>query len=394
MRSARNYLALLFVLFICLSSFGCHGSVAKSDAGSDAEKSASAPRSSARQDSGLVELEEGEVASVRVEEVQEQMLPSSLSATGKVQFNEDRMARILAPVSGQVQQLAVKIGDVVEHGQTLFSISSREVAAAFTEHRGNHKDMALAEKTYVMTKALFEHEAASRRALDEAESDLAKAKARVAQTEEALRVLGFDVSGDDSGGAPNSRIPVKAALGGKVIERAVTEGQFVQADSNALLIIADLSTVWVLADIFERDLHLIQVGQRAEVTTAAYPDQRFVANVSRINDVVDPATRTVKVRFLVSNQGGRLKPEMFASVTLFLHRTEPALTLPAQAVFTEGDRNYIFVSEGERRFKRREVQIQPDAPGRLRVTSGLKAGEKVISEGVLLVRQLQMQQGA
>jgi len=190
----------------------------------------------------------------------------------------------------------------------------------------------------------------------------------------------------------SSRIPIRTPLSGTVIERHVTEGQFVQPDSNPLLTIADLSSVWVLADIFERDLHRVQVGQKAEVRTEAYPDNQFVARVSYISEVIDPATRTVKVRFLVSNPGPRLKPEMFAAVTLFLDESVRGLTVPVKAVFNESGRNFVYVRVTDREFARRQVEIAPDGAARLRISTGLKAGDKVVSDGALLLRQQEKQQ--
>jgi cobalt-zinc-cadmium efflux system membrane fusion protein len=302
------------------------------------------------------------------------------------------MARILAPVNGQVLQLGIKVGDMVHKGDTLFFMKSREVAAAVTEHLDSHKDLDLAEKTYAMTRDLFEHQAASRISLEQLESEVAKERARVARDEEALRVLGMEVHESDSYGDMSSRIPVRTSLSGTVIERHVTEGQFVQPDSNPLLTIADLSSVWVLADIFERDLHRVQVGQKAEVRTDAYPENQFVARVSYISEAIDPATRTVKVRFLVSNPGPRLKPEMFASVTLFLDESVRGLTVPVKAVFNESGRNFVYVRVTDRNFVRRQVEIEPDGPARLRISNGLKAGDKVVSDGALLLRQQEKQQ--
>jgi membrane fusion protein, heavy metal efflux system len=202
----------------------------------------------------------------------------------------------------------------------------------------------------------------------------------------------MEVHESDSYGDMSSRIPIRTSLSGTVIERHVTEGQFVQPDSNPLLTIADLSSVWVLADIFERDLHRVQVGQKAEVRTEAYPENQFMARVSYINEVIDPATRTVKVRFLVSNPGAKLKPEMFASVTLFLDESIRGLTVPAKAVFNEAGRNFVYVRVMDREFARRQVEIAPDGAARLRISNGLKAGDKVVSDGALLLRQQEKQQ--
>jgi len=353
-----------------------------SSAVAEAEEGAQSKANSKSSDT-TVKLEPGMMANIKLEQLSEKVLPSTLTATGKVNFNEDQMARILAPVAGQVINLRAKVGDSVAKGQDLFYINSREAAAAISEYLENRKDLELAEKHFALTKDLYDHQATSLVSLQQAEGDLAKAKARDARSVKVLQVLGLNPNETEM----EARISVKTPLNGKVVERSVTEGQFVQPDSNPLMIIADLASLWVLADIYENDLHRIRVGQKAEVTTAAYPDERFMATISRISDVVDPTTRTVKVRFLVSNPAARLKPEMFASVKIFLNEAGTALTLPAGAVFTENGNNYVYVQTGTNEFTRRPVEVSPDPSGRLRVVSGLKAGENVVSERAILVHQ-------
>jgi cobalt-zinc-cadmium efflux system membrane fusion protein len=384
-----------FIVVLCFGLMaGCDHELRTSNtpsASGETEKVVSDPRTAADPLSNVLKIDGPMMAQIKVERVGETLLPSLLVATGKVQFNDDQMARILTPVNGQVQQLGVKVGEAVQKNERLFFLKSREVAVAVTEHLEDHKDLDLAEKKYAMAKDLFEHRAVSHIALQQAESDLAKAKARVARTEEALRVLGLRVEENDLSSELSSLIPITAPLGGTVIERRVTDGQFVQPDSNPLLIIADLSSVWVLADIFERDLHRVHVGQRAEVRTEAYPEHRFLARVSRIGDVIDPATRTVKVRFLVSNPGALLKPEMFASVTLILDESAHGLTIPAKALFSEGGRNYVYLRSGELEFTRREVEIATEEFSRFRVTGGLKVGDQVVTQGAILLRQQEKQ---
>jgi cobalt-zinc-cadmium efflux system membrane fusion protein len=327
------------------------------------------------------------LANVHVEEVRAQAMGRTLTATGKVQFNEDQTARVLAPLPGQVLDLKVRVGDPVMKDQVLFSIKSREVAALVTDYHESQRDEDLAEKTYNMTKDLFEHQAASRISLQQAEGDLAKAKAHVARAEEALHVVGLD---PESG--LRSVVPVLSPLSGSVIERTLTPGQFVQADSTPLLTIADLMTVWVLVDVFERDIHEVHVGQKVQVTAVAYPDRRFTARVERINDKVDPDSRTLKVRLLVLNPNLLLKPEMFISASLDLGGSATGLTVPAQASFTEGDKSYLFVATGDRQFERRQIVAAPDGAGRLRVVSGVTSGDRVVTDGALLLRLRQTQQ--
>jgi cobalt-zinc-cadmium efflux system membrane fusion protein len=332
----------------------------------------------------------GEIASrLKWHVVSEKRLPRSLTVAGRVEFNEDQRARVLAPLAGQISELNVKVGDDVANGQVLFSLRSREVAQLMTEFIEIRRDLDLSEKTLAMTKDLFEHQAASRISLQQAENDVAKNKAKLARTRESLRLFGL-APPEELSAALDTPIAVKCPLGGTVVERSVTNGQFVQPESGPLLSVADMSTVWVLAEVFERDVRFVKPGLNGVVTTTAYPDSKFIAKVARLHDVVDNETRTVKVRFLVSNPDRNLKPEMFASVSLFLADSEPALTVPAAAVITEDGQNHVYVQAGEERVLKRRVELATEGGAELRVRSGLRAGDRVVAGGTLLVRQLEV----
>jgi len=245
-----------------------------SDAGDKAEAAAEAPPAGP---SGTLVVDEATAKAITVDGVQERTEDRTLSVAGKVQFDDARVARVLAPVSGQAVDVRVKVGDRIRKGDALFAINSREAAAALGELIESHKDLDLAEKTATMTEDLFDHQAASRIALQQAQNDLAKTRARVARGEEALRVLGLASQDDLS--RFNGRLPVVSPLSGTIIERRVTEGQFVQPDSTPLVVAADLGVVWVLGDVFERDLHLVAVGDKAVIAAAAYPGERFQGRV-------------------------------------------------------------------------------------------------------------------
>jgi cobalt-zinc-cadmium efflux system membrane fusion protein len=354
-----------------------------------AEASAVAPEAASAPAKGEipndVELDPAMLANIHIETVSFEPGRSQLNATGKVQFNDDRTVRILAPLPGQVIDFQARVGDAIQKDQVLFSIKSREVASLVTDYLESQRDLDLAQKTYNMNKDLFDHQAASRISVQQAESDLAKANTHVARGEEALRVLGIDPQEAVKDGGLRSLIPVRSPMAGTLIERNLTPGQFVQADSTPLLTVADLGTVWVMVDVFERDIHLIRVGQKVQVVAAAYPDRRFPASVERISDKVDPDSRTLKVRLLVSNPNVLLKPEMFITASLDLSEGGSAMTVPAGAAFTEDGKSYVYTAKSDRRFERRQIVAVPDAEGRLRVTSGLHAGERIVTDGAMLV---------
>jgi cobalt-zinc-cadmium efflux system membrane fusion protein len=333
-------------------------------------------------------LEPEKLSSIKIGAIAARELPRSLTVAGKVQFDEDRVARILAPVPGQVVAIHVKVGDVVRKGQPICAISSRDVAAAIADHAESHKDLDLARKTLSMTQDLFDHQAASRIALQQAENDYAKATSRVGRSDQELRVLGL--VDEDAIASFNGRLPVAAPINGVVIERHVNDGQFVQADSAPMLTIADPATVWVIGEIFERDLRFVAVGAMATIAAAAYPDERFTGRVDYVSAAIDPATRTAKVRASVPNPGARLKPEMFASVTLRLADVEHVLTVPARAVFVEDGKTFVYAAVGPDRFVRRAVDVGPNEGSECRIVGGLSAGDRVVVDGAILLRQEEM----
>ena len=347
--------------------------------------SQSAPDSQPADATRQVHIDPSMAASIKVAAVELKSVPRLLRAAGKVQFEENRLARVLAPVAGEVTGLRLKVGDQVRKDQTLFSLNSRDAAAALEDHVDAHRDLDLAEKTLAVTKDLFDHQAASQLSLEQAQNDVAKAKTKVNRTEAALVAIGLSAD-DAAGGAIDARVPVISPIAGAVIETKVTEGQYVQTDSTPLVTIADLSEVWVDADVFERDVHVVHVGESAVVTTTAYPDDQVRARVERISETLDPATRTIKVRFLVSNPTLRLKPEMFADVVLALESTEEAISVPTSAIFTDGDRLFVYVAIDNVTFARRSIEAVSESADRRRILRGLSPGDRVVVDGAVLLR--------
>ncbi|HYM23086.1 MAG TPA: efflux RND transporter periplasmic adaptor subunit [Vicinamibacterales bacterium] len=340
---------------------------------------------------GTVTVDDKMRAAITVATVTARESAGQLSLAGRVQFDEDRIARVLAPVAGQVVDLHVKVGDRVSKGQVLCAIASRDAASAVAEYVESQKDLELAEKTATMTEDLYQHEAASRIALQQAQNDLAKARSRVARTTEALRVLGLRADG--TGARSDGRVPILAPIAGAVIERKVTEGQFEQADATPMITVADASVVWVVGDVFERDLHLVSIGQSVSITATAYPGETFRGRIDYISDSIDPATRSAKIRVSVPNPGGRLKPEMFAAIAVDVvarGESQAVTTIPASAVFVEDGRSYVYAEIGARTFARRVIQVSPaegSGDSVRRVLDGLKAGDRIVVSGALLLRQ-------
>ena len=359
-------LAFAAIVSNVLFAAGCNAPAA-----SPPPETSASPKASGTGPADLV-MDDAALKSIKVETLGERPVSRTLTVAGKIQFDEDRIAHILAPLAGQVVDLRIKVGDAVSKGQTLCAINSRDATAAVGEHVESHKDLELAEKTAAMTQDLFDHQAASKIALQQAQSDLAKSKSRVARNEQALRVLGLATEADID--RFDGRVPVVSPIRGVVIERHVTDGQFVQSDSMPIMVVADLSTVWVVGDVFERDLSLVMNSDSTIITTTAFPGQQFTGRISYISDVIDPATRTAKIRVSVPNPRGRLKAEMFASIALDVGSSTPVLTVPPQAIFVDNGGRWVYVATMPGHFVRRSVDV-------------LKPGDRVVTDGGLLLRE-------
>lgn len=317
---------------------------------------------------------------VRLAEVKAAVESDVATATGKVSFNENVTSRVASPVSGRVQELHVQPGDKVKKGQSLVTIASPDVEGARAEAIQADSDLQTATRELDRARSLYGEQAISQKELQSAEQDLIKARSNVERTKARLQVLG--VTAKDFGASYVLRSP----LDGTVVNRDLLPGQEVRADgATPLITVADLSKLWVLADVYERDLARVRVGDVAAVTVAAWPGASWKGTVTHVGEVVDPSTRTVKVRVEVPNPDGRLKPEMFAQVTLTRTDPEPTVTIPVSAVISDGERSRVIVADAQGNFRAREVAVGPEHAGQVRVLEGLEPGEKIVVQGALFV---------
>jgi cobalt-zinc-cadmium efflux system membrane fusion protein len=355
---------------------------------------------------GLIEATPEQLKQIRIEAAREQTIDLNLEATGKVGFNEDRLTPVLAPYPGRVLEVMANIGEVVNAGQPLLVIESPDLVAGVNdlfEARSNVDKAKIAldtaQKSAERAKRLHAQEALSTKDLQAAESDLARAEEdqRRAQSSIAVarnRLVLLGKSADEITQLENSpatqadrRIAIRAPIAGTIVDRKVGMGQYIKTESpDPLYLISDLSTVWVTVDIYENDLPHVRAGAPADIHIAAYPDRSFPARISAINPTVDPATRTVKVRCLVPNPGGLLKPEMFARIRVGDAVEQRVVTVPSGAILTEGERAFVLVEESAGRFSRRQVKSGPEiGGGNAVVEQGLRAKERVVTSGVLLL---------
>jgi cobalt-zinc-cadmium efflux system membrane fusion protein len=356
-------------------------------------------------------------SAIEVEIVEPQAIAGSIAATGKILVMEDRMASIGPVHEGRIVNLYAGQGSVVKKGQKLADLESGDIDQAEADYlkaladyenatRTSAAEVKFAQATYDRTKMLYEKTITAGKNLQQAEHDLevakaaavssvAGAKVAVSNARRHLLILGLkDSTIDQLASRPNlasSVFSLVAPISGIVVERNATIGATVGSDANLFKII-DLSSVWVDANVFEKDLARVRVGQEVKVTVPAFPNVAFSGRVILISSVVNPDTRAVQVRTEVPNPSGSLKPDMFANVEIITDAHAAAISIPQSALLDDGGRNIVFVATGKG-YEKRAVTAGIQSNDRVEILDGLRAGDKVVVKGnYLLLQQSQSQQ--
>jgi membrane fusion protein, heavy metal efflux system len=338
---------------------------------------------------------QGPAQQYRVEEVSERDAPLNVvTAPGKIEANTNRISRVLPPVAGRVTQVLVKVGDSVTERQPLAVLESADADMAVSnvlqaEAAGSQAKAALtkADADFDRLRDLYENKAIARKELLQAENQEAQANGGLKQAEAALRQALrrldiLELKKEEFG----QKILVRAPIPGKVLEVNVAPGEFRNDPNAALMTIADLSSVWISADVPESAIRFVDRGERIEIELTAYPGEVFWGRVAQIADVVDPQTRTIKVRGELDNRAGRLRPEMFGQIRHFDSvRRLPCVPLPA-VVQIQGH-SKVFVETSPGRYTPRDVTLGERIGELFPVTSGIHAGERVVVDGALLAKR-------
>ncbi len=315
---------------------------------------------------------------------------AALTLAGKVAYGEDRYSKISSPVQGRVVEVRAKLGDHVKAGDVLLVVDSPDITAAYSDFVKESSELEYATRAYGLAKDLYETRALPQKDLKQAENELVKARAEFRRAKE--RLLSLKVSAEEldkplAEQKISSRFELKSPLEGTVVERTVTPGSSVGGDpSQVLFTVADLGKLQVVADVYERDLALVKVGQVARVTVEAYPDIGFPAAVAAIGDVVDPNTRTIKVRAWVNNEARKLKPEMFARLHIEIGDATSFLTIPKEAVLEIDGKEFVYVEEAQGRFVKRQVKVGTASGEQVRILEGLQPGERIVTKGAVLIK--------
>lgn len=354
-----------------------------------------APRAAPAAGSGRVVIaaDSPKLAQIRVLPVETALVAvGRVTAPGKVEANSNRISRVFLPVTGRVVSVLVRTGDFVRRGQPLLTVESSEIDSAVSAFQQAEAGVTQAESALAKarldldrTKDLYAHGAVPLKEVTNMEAILVQAQAAVEQARAAeeqarrrLQLLGAVP------GMFGQQITLRAPISGKVLDLSVVNGEYRNDLSDALMTIADLSSVWITSDVPETDIRHIRANSPITFELAAYPGETFRGRVTLIGDLVDPQTRTVKVRSEIANPDGRLKPEMYGTAQL-AEETELRPVVPASAIFSHAGRPCVWRESERGVFERIPVETGAQTADRIPVMSGLRAGDRVVADGVMLL---------
>jgi cobalt-zinc-cadmium efflux system membrane fusion protein len=305
---------------------------------------------------------------------------SQLVVTGVVAPDVLRTVPVISIATGRVVDIKARLGDTVKKGQLLLRVQSADIASAFSDYQKAIADEKLAGTQLERAKLLYDKGAISQNDLQTAENAENKAKVDVDTSREHLRVLGAGIE------HPSGIVDIYAPISGVITDQQVTTAAGIQGLSAAAnpFTISDLSSVWILCDVYENDLSNVHLGESADIRLTAYPDNTFTGTISNIGSVLDPNIRTAKVRLEVKNPG-LMKVGMFVTATFHGQKEQTHAAVPASAILHLHDRDWVYLAAGDKRFKRVEVKSGNTLPGNIQeILSGLEPGQRVVSNALEL----------
>lgn len=330
-----------------------------------------------------------QMSHVQVVTVQPTTLRRILRLSGAVAFNAFRTTPVITQVSGPVSRIVAQPGEVVRKGQAMLYLASPDYSQLRANYLKARDAFDLADKNYARSKDLYAHNAIAERDLQAAESARNQAQADMVAAEQALTIIGISNPETVVSKPASPEVPLLAPIGGEVVERLVSPGQVVQAGNTQCFTISDMSTVWVLANVFQDDLAYVHAGDPVTITTTTYPGQQFQGKISYVAEGLDPTSRTVQARVVTQNPGRRLKKDMYVTVTVAAGAIKNALTVPDSAVLRNAENEpfvYVSVNQANNQFARRTVKLGESNHGVTQIVEGLKPGEQVVGDGSLFLQ--------
>jgi cobalt-zinc-cadmium efflux system membrane fusion protein len=334
----------------------------------------------------LFTIPQNQMSHVQVVTVEPVKLPRVLRLTGAVAYNAFNTVPVITQVGGPVSRILVVPGERVKKGQSLLEVSSPDYSLLYAAYLKARDTLRVTDKNYARAQDLYAHHAIAERDLLQAESDRIQAQADLNAALLGLKILGIP-NPDDLEKAPSSaEIPLLAPIGGEIVERDVAPGQLLQAGATQAFIISDMSSVWVLANVYQSDMAAVHVGDQVTVQTDSYLD-KFRGKISFMSPALDPNTRTLQARIIVENPGEKLKNNMYVTATVNAGVEQNAIAVPDASVLRDDENQpFVYVATGSNQFGRRSVEIGQSEAGKTQILKGLSPGDKVVGDGSLFLQ--------
>jgi cobalt-zinc-cadmium efflux system membrane fusion protein len=372
----RQSAALSVVVLVMITLAGCSGS--QSDSTDEKVKDPNHPE--------LFTIPQNQMSHVQVVTIQPTTVTRTLRLTGAVAYNSFHTTPVITQVSGPVSRIVVVPGEQVHQGQPMLYIHSPDYSQLRTNYLKAKDAYALAQKNYARTQDLYQHGAAAVRDMEQAESAEVQAGGDLVSAQAALKVMGITDPDMLIKGPPSYEVPVLAPIGGQVVEQLVSVGQLLQPATTQCFTISDTSTVWVLVNVYQKDLPYVHVGDPVTIQTESYPDV-FHGRISYVAASLDPTTRTLAARIETANPGQKLKKDMYVIASVQAGNIANAITVPDSAVLRDNENEpFVYVEASPRQFGRRPVTLGENQEGQTQITSGLQAGDHVIGDGSLFLQ--------
>ena len=370
--------ALAAASAVMLVLTGCGGPPANTSANSSSAKNSD--------NAELFTIPQEQLAHVQVLTVQLTTLPRSLRLTGAVAYNSFRTTPVITQVSGPVSRVVVVPGQKVHQGEPMLYVASPDYSQLRTNYLKAKEAYALAQKAYARARDLYEHKAIAEQNLEQAQSAEVQASGDLASSQAALKVMGITDPDELVKGPPSFEVPVRAPISGEVVEQDVSAGQLIQPGTTQCFMISDIGSVWVLVNIYQKDLPYVRVGDTVAIRTDTYPEA-FHGRISYVAASLDPNTRTLQARIETNNPGEKLKKDMYVVATVNAGTIPNAIALPDAAVLRDSENQpFVYAAAASNQFGRRSVTLGESLNGQTQIISGLKAGDQVIGNGSLFLQ--------
>jgi cobalt-zinc-cadmium efflux system membrane fusion protein len=374
----RQLAGLAAILTIALMLASCSGSGTNAAANSSGATNSNSAE--------LFTIPPDQMAHVQVLTVQPTTLTRSLRLTGAVAYNSFRTTPVITQVSGPVSRVVVVPGQKVRQAEPMLYVASPDYSQLRTNYLKAKDAYALAQKAYARAEDLYQHHAIAEQNVEQAQSIEVQAGGDLASAQAALKVMGITDPDALVKAPPSFEVPVKAPISGLVVEQDVSAGQVIQPGTTQCFMISDISTVWVLVNVYQKDLPYVRVGDSVDIQTDTYPEV-FHGRIAYVAASLDPSTRTLQARIETPNPGDKLNKDMYVVATVHAGTIRNAIAIPDAAVLRDAENQpFVYAAASSNQFGRRSITLGESLSGQTQVLSGLAAGDRVIGNGSLFLQ--------